>query len=57
MSLAVDLVSLVSRRPVADSAEILIGRLVMKGEIVSWIALGTRKDQAGRLEPSISANA
>ena len=31
MSLAVDFVSLVSGRTVADSAEILIGRLVMEG--------------------------
>ena len=31
MSLAVDFVSLVSGRPVADSTEILIGRLVMEG--------------------------
>jgi hypothetical protein len=31
MSLAVDFVSLVSGRAVADSAEILIGRLVMDG--------------------------
>ena len=31
MSLAVDFVSLVSRRTVADSAEVLIGRLVMEG--------------------------
>jgi len=38
MSLAVDFVLVVSRRTVADSAEILFGRLVMEG----WLALVAR---------------
>jgi hypothetical protein len=43
MSRVSDLVSLVSRRLVADSVAALIGRLVMEGEFAGWLALAETK--------------